>query len=232
MMDRNDADPMEPLALLRLLQLASPAFPVGTYAYSNGLEQAVDWGFVRNEPTLERWISGIVLHALGCVEVPLFARMRQAWSAGDQDRAIRWMQFLSACRESSELLLQERRLGQALARVLSDLGVDRARAFVTHEDTTYTGMFALGAFTFGVPLVPSAQALLFSWIENQVTCATRLFPLGQTAAQRVLSNTMVHVPEIIATGLTLSDEEIGGACAGLAIASSGHETQYCRLFRS
>jgi urease accessory protein len=106
-------------ALLRLLQLCSPALPIGAYAYSQGLEHAVTAGWVKDEDTAAAWILGLLEHALPALDVPVLFRLIDAWiSNGDPHP---WNDFLFASRGSAELRAEDQRLGSALARLLAAL---------------------------------------------------------------------------------------------------------------
>jgi urease accessory protein len=218
--------------LLRLLQLSSATLPVGAYAYSHGLEQAASRGWVTDEATLGDWTCGLIEHALGTLDVPVLGRLCNAWRTADEVTARRWMKFCSACRESGELALEEHQLGTSLARVLTNLGIARAAPFTSDAQTTYLGMYALAVVEFDIEVAAAANALLFAWTENQVGCATRLLPLGQLAAQRVLSRAVQIIPRVVDLSMNLADDELCSSAIGLGIASALHETQYCRLFRS
>jgi urease accessory protein len=191
------------IRLLRLLQLSSATLPVGAYAYSHGLEHAANRGWVSDEDSLGAWTCGLIEHSLGTLDVPVLGRLWKAWLDADESTARRWMRFCSACRGSAELVEEERRLGIALA--VAELEID------------------VGA---------AANALLFAWAENQVACATRLLPLGQLAAQRVLSRAVQMIPGVVDNAASLADGDLCSSAVGLGIASALHETQYCRLFRS
>jgi urease accessory protein len=91
---------------------------------------------------------------------------------------------------------------------------------------------SLAAVSWKIPKFEALLGYLWSWLENQVLCAVKLVPLGQAAGQRLLSQLAEHLPERVKTALDLSDDEIGGSAFGLALASSRHEVQYSRLFRS
>jgi urease accessory protein len=217
---------------LRLLQLASPALPIGAYAYSHGLEQAVTRGSVSDETSLASWVCGVMSEGLGTLDVPVLCRTFAAFCDGDVPRARYWMRFGTACRDSRELCDEERHMGQALARVLDNLGVEAASQWINDDDATYGAMLALAALHFDIPLEAAAGALLFGFAENQVGCGARLLPLGQLAAQRVLSRALERIPASVSRGILLEDAQIATSTPGLSIASCLHETQYCRLFRS
>lgn len=114
------------LGRLRLLQLVSPSLPVGAYAYSQGLEQAVEAGWVNDAATVQAWIGGLLQHTLCTLDVPVLLRLHAAWRASDHNAVRQWSAWLHACRESAELQAEDRQLGNALARLLSDLGIDDA----------------------------------------------------------------------------------------------------------
>jgi urease accessory protein len=220
------------LALLRLLQFASPALPIGAFAYSQGLEQAALLGWVADEASAGVWISGVVTEVLPRLDVPAFAELYAAWAAPDYERVRFLSQFLHACRESAELAAEDRHLGASLARVLHGLGVPEAEPWIASEDATFAGLFALAAVNFEVPLRSAALGFLFTWLEQQVAAATRLLPIGHIAAQRLLSQILATLPEAVTRGLELPFAAAGFLAPGLALASALHETTYSRLFRS
>jgi urease accessory protein len=220
------------LALVRLLQLASPALPIGMYSYSQGMERAVEDGWIGDEAEAGEWIRGILDRGQSRVDVPLLARLHDAWAADDPDAVERWSRTLTASRETAELRAEDCQTGQALARLLDSLGVERAGTWRRHPAATLATGFALAAVEWGIPKERAAAGYLWSWLENQVLCAVKLVPLGQVAGQRLLRDLAARVPGLVAEALALSDDEIGGSAFGLALASSRHEMQYSRLFRS
>ncbi|MEJ2646043.1 MAG: urease accessory protein UreF [Gammaproteobacteria bacterium] len=219
-------------ALLRLLQLASPTLPVGAYAYSQGLEYAVHAGWVADEGDARDWILGLLEHNLANLDIPVLARLLEAWQQGDRADVLRWTRFLWAGRESAELRAEDRALGVALARLLADLGVAEARSWAGADLATYATLFALAAVAWKIPPTDAAAGYLWAWCENQVAAAIKLVPLGQTAGQRILCLCAERIPALAARGLSLGESHIGSAAPGVAIASARHETQYTRLFRS
>lgn len=220
------------LTLLRLLQLASPTLPVGAYAYSQGLEWAVAAGWVSDEPSLASWLDDQLTHSLGTVDLPIFKRLYAAAHAGD-DAALRaWSRHLIARRETRELVADDCDRGRALARLLRDLGIGAAAPWVTRQDVPFAALAAIAAVAWDIPLAPAALALAWGWLENQVLAGVKLIPLGQVAGQRVLLELSRRIPALLESALARNDDEIGGMLPILALASSLHETQYTRLFRS
>jgi urease accessory protein len=224
--------PLDAPALLRLLQLASPALPVGAFAYSQGLEWAVHAGWVRDEAGTAEWIEGLLQHTLARLDVPILARLHRAFVQGDSDAVDQWSKFLYASRETAELRAESRQIGQAAARLLVDLNIAAARAWTAAPHASFVTLFALAASHWGIPVSAAANAYLWTWTENQTAAAVKLVPLGQTAGQRLLGRAIALIPGAVHAGFALDDDAIGALTPGLALASSLHETQYSRLFRS
>lgn len=220
------------LALLRLMQLVSPALPVGAFAYSQGLETAVSRGWVSNEGETLQWIGGLLRHNVARLDLPVMLRLHAAFRVGDDAALQHWSCFLAACRESRELRAEDQHLGQALARLLTDLGVEPARVWRRAAAASFAASFALAAVTWRIPAHIAASGYAFTWLENQIACAIKLVPLGQTAGQRVLSEIQQAIPNVVAAAQCLDDEEIGFSAPSFAIGSAWHETEYTRLFQS
>lgn len=218
-------------SLHRLLQLVSPSLPVGAFTYSQGLEWAVERGWVDGEAALKAWIEALLRQSMTRLEIPLLGRLYRAAETHDSQALTRWTQELLASRETRELRQEERQRGRALAALLLELGlIDEAHAGVA-RDSQLTG-FALAAVRWQIPLAEAAQGHLWSWLESSVLTGVKLIPLGQTAGQRVLARLSPRLPALVESGLALKDWEIGAGCPAQLIASSRHESQYTRLFRS
>ncbi len=216
-------------SLLSLLHLSSPSLPIGAFAYSQGLETAVDLEWVSDEATLQTWLEPILNHAQANLEVPLLVRCYQAWQANDMTALEHWQAVLLANRETAELVMEEQKLGQTFYRLLTSLEVELPPQAKT---MTYLPLFAKACQHFGVSLEQAATGWLWSWLENQITVACKTVPLGQTSAQRVLIALMPQIEEAITTGFAVEDEAIGLTLPNFAMACAWHETQYSRLFRS
>jgi len=219
-------------SLLRLLQISSPSLPVGSYAYSQGLEYAVEAGWVDDEASLSGWIGEQIEHAFGRVDLPVFHRMYVAATHDDEAGLRRWARRLVAMRETSELLADDCDRGRALVRLLVDLEVTCARPWLASRRTPFAVPFALAAVSWRIPLAAAMQALVWSWLESQVLAGVKLIPLGQVAGQRLLLGLAQVASGVVARAVETPDDEIGSTLHSVAIASSLHETQYSRLFRS
>ncbi len=218
--------------LLRLLQLASPLLPVGAYAYSQGLEWAVECAWVSDERGATDWIAGVLDAGPALLEAPVLARLYRAWENDDLERIHYWSRYLDAARESGESQAEARQLGESLAVLLTQLGVEAAQDWKEVEYAGFPTLFALAAVHYRVPLPEAALGYLWAWSENQAVAAMKLVPLGQTAGQRILSALIERLPAAVEQGLALADDAIGALAPRLAIAGARHETQYTRLFRS
>ncbi|MCP1676784.1 urease accessory protein [Natronocella acetinitrilica] len=220
------------LARRRLWQLLSPTLPIGAYSYSGGLEAAVEAGWIPSADAVRDWLEGQLRHTLSRVDVPLLARLHEAWLVDDTGAVMRYSAWLRASRETAELAAEDHHLGRALATLLADLGLEDAEPWRNERLAAWAPLFALALARWQIPLREGAEAYLWSWCDNQVAAAVKLVPLGQTAGQRLLQDLAGPVGTAADVGLALEDEAIGGSAPGLAIASSLHETQYSRLFRS
>lgn len=229
-MTADSAAPLSSLAFLRLLQLASPALPIGAFAYSQGLEPAVTAGWVHDEASAADWILGLLAGPLAHQDLPLFARLHRAYAGGDPGQAARWSAFLAASRPTDELLAEDHHLGRALGRVLATLGVPLPDA--PAPVPTFAGELARASAHYGVDVNTATQTFAFMWAEAQTSAAVRLVPLGQSAGVRVLARAATTIPALVQGALAIGDGDLAGAAPGLALLSTAHETQYSRLFRS
>lgn len=224
------------LQLARLLQLASPALPVGAYTYSQGLEWAVESGVVADEITAACWIGDLLRHGIGRYEAPLVSALMHAWSADQRVQIIRLNAEFLASRETAELRAETLQMGYSLLRLVADWrDPDLARIVDTLAGVDEVA-FPVGWTGVAVAwqLAPEAAltAYLWSWAENQVMAALKAVPLGQASGQRLLAGLGRLLPEVVAHALQLPETQWSNFTPALAIACACHETQYSRLFRS
>ncbi|MDB5864916.1 MAG: urease accessory protein UreF [Betaproteobacteria bacterium] len=218
------------VTLTRLLQLASPALPVGAYSYSQGLEAAIDAGIVRDEATTLGWIVDVLELTVSRMEAPLFLRLHRAWTADDEAAARGWNDRLLASRETAELRAETAQMGYSLARLLTALR--EPHPFEAWEDVSMPAVYTWWAARCDIDASSALVAYLWSWAENQVMAALKAVPLGQSAGQRVLFALGSCIAEHAARAKAVDDDSLGGLAPAFAILSSRHETQYSRLFRS
>jgi urease accessory protein len=220
------------LSLIRALQLASGTLPVGAYAYSQGLEWAVEAGWVSNASELGKWLDEQLMASIATTDLPVFVRLHAA--ALDRNEALMdgWSRCLIAARETSELVADDCARGAALARLLTGLGIEAAARWCDRADTPFAALAALAAVAWDITRDDAAVAYTWGWLEGQVLAGVKLIPLGQLAGQRLLFDLSARIPQALAHAKQCRDDEIGGTLPLLALASSLHETQYTRLFRS
>lgn len=223
---------MPDIPLLRLLHLASPALPIGGFHFSQGLEYAVEAGWVRDEASALSWIEGLATNAIGTLDLPILLRLMRAHMTNDVAAAKTWSERLLAARETEELRAEDRHMGMALARILSELHVCAPTSRVEEGSASYAAVFARACSAWSVPEPAALEAYSWAWAENQTLAAVKLVPLGQTAGQRILHALIPTLQSIVERALELSDEDISTAGVMQTLASARHESQYTRLFRS
>jgi len=215
-------------ALTRLLQLASPALPVGAFSYSQGLEWAIEAGTVKDEATTLRWIADQLEWNLGRYEAPLLLRLLAAHKVGAGETVTELDGLYLASRESAELRAETLQMGHSLRKLILDLALPIA---VPPQPTFPTAWTALAAH-WDIAADEALAAWLWSWAENQAMAALKAVPLGQLAGQRMLLELGRRIPAVVEQALALGDDELSNFAPGFAIACARHETQYSRLFRS
>jgi urease accessory protein len=222
-------------SLVRLLQIASPALPIGGYSYSQGLEWMVEAGGIRDAAAAQAWIGGMLDGVMARGEAPVLVRLCRCAHEGDWDGFTRWHAWFRASRETSELVAETQQMGGALAKLLVDLDLADAairEAMRVNAPLTLPGAFALAARAMSIEARDAAIAYLWSWLENQALAAIKAVPLGQVAGQKMLLALGATITAIVEGAQAMDDDDIGSFAPGLALASARHETQYSRLFRS
>jgi urease accessory protein len=236
---------MSASALPALLQLASPALPVGAYSYSPGLEPAIDAGIVRDEATAGRWIDDGMRHVLARYEAPVWRRLHRALSDNATDTVAQWNEEFLATRETAELRAETVQMGYSLMQLLRSLEPrhpERSEGSVAplrmtgrlidaHE-IAFPTAHAAACVAWHVSEDDGLVAYLYGWAENQVMAALKTIPLGQSAGQRLLLGLRPTLDECARTSRDLPDDALSTQTPALALLSSWHETQYSRLFRS
>ncbi|WP_428843053.1 urease accessory protein UreF [Sphaerothrix gracilis] len=220
-------------ALLKLLQLASPALPVGAYSYSEGLESLVQQGHLAAPEAVHYWLTQELRYGAVRLEAAVMLRCHRA--AGDRNFAAlqTWNHWLSAVRETAELRAQSWQMGRSLARLLQSLHPELETAIASClPHCNFATAFAIAAVHWQIELETALLGYLQSWVSNLVNAAVRLVPLGQTAGQQLLLDLYPTLENAAETILQLQDNDLASSGWGLAIASMQHETLYSRLFRS
>jgi urease accessory protein len=218
------------IAHLRLMNLISPALPIGGFAYSQGLEYAIDAGWINNEHALQDWLQGLLSHTLTFVDGPLLSRCYSAIIANDVSALLTWQNTLFAMRETKELQQEEMQLGAALNTLLNSLALPPFPAQT--ERFSYVALFAFACVLWEIDVESAISGFFWAWLQNQIAVAGKTIPLGQTRAQTLINQCMMQIPQAVQNALKVTDENIGSAPPAFAIGSALHEQQYSRLFRS
>jgi len=227
-------DGTEPPTLARLMIWLSPAYPVGGFSYSHGLEWTVEAGKVRDAATLGDWIEDILRHGAGRSDAIFLAEAWRAVSASDECRLIEGAELAAAFAPSAERRLETLAQGTAFLTATQAVWPSPAVARLAALDVEVAYPVAVGACAaaHGLPLAPTAQAFVQAFAANLVSAGVRLIPLGQTDGLRVLARLEPLIPPLVASAIDGGLDQVGGAAVMADIASMHHETQYTRLFRS
>lgn len=209
-------------AYLTLIQWFSPGFPVGAFAYSHGLEHAIDAGQIATASTLQDWLQDMISGGSGRNDVILLAA-----AYGADDNGLAEIEATArAFAASEERLTETVDQGHAFARTVdavwaTDLG-----------PLSYPVAVGRAARTQGIPLDLTAELFLHAVVANLISVAVRLVPLGQTEGQAVLARLAPLVRDTAKAAISESTDDIASCCFALDIASMKHETQYSKVFRT
>lgn len=242
------------MTLARLLQLASPALPVGAYSYSQGLEWAVEAGTVTDEASALAWIGDQIEWNMGRYEAPMLLRMMAAWrqqcagspvGASETPPTVAAWQVAAeldseylASRESAELRAETLQMGYSMTRLVNELGdfpkplLEQLRRDENQTSGSYLYVWACAAAHWQITDEDALTAWLWSWAENQTMAAIKAVPLGQAGGQRLLQEIGRRLPALVDRAMTLKESDVSNFAPGFAVACCRHETQYTRLFRS
>jgi urease accessory protein len=213
----------EPQQLLQLLAFMSPAFPVGGFAYSHGLERAIDDGVVTSADEVREWIESLLVHGSGWNDAVLFAL------AYDADEAVRTEidELALALAASRERALETSDLGQSFVKAAETISPGRTTSF-----QTYPVAVAATCKLSGIDKRAGLLAYLQAFSNNLIAVAVRLVPLGQTKGLEVMRDLMPVISRTAERALTASLDDLGSSTLLSDIASMNHESQYSRVFRS
>lgn len=220
------------LSELRLFQLISPSLPVGGFTYSQGLEWAIEAQWVTDTNSLKDWLQGVLAASVATLELPILIRLLNAFNNTDEANLMRWTQWLIASRETMELRKEEQQRGAALAKLLPNLGVEIPQHLATTVASCQLTGIALAASQWNIDCQQLCRGYSWSWLENNVVAGVKLIPLGQTHGQQIMLELAEDIPAAVLRAEQIKDADIRSSTPAMAIASSRHETQYTRLFRS
>ena len=225
-------------ALPRLLQLSSATLPVGAYSYSQGLEQAVDSGLIKNEAGAGEWLGAVLEYGVGTWDLAWVAALMRSAAAGAHEELAALNERFLAGRETRELRAETVQTGRSLLEVLRDSGelpaatLSRLESLDAHAGLAFPTAWAVAAAARGIAPEDALVGYGWSWLENAVLAAMKTVPLGQRAGQRLLTRLGARLEPLALAAATRATDDCSNLLPGFAIASTHHETQYTRLFRS
>jgi urease accessory protein len=220
-------------ALLKLLQLVSPALPVGAYSYSEGLETLVSQGSIANPEAVTQWIEQELAWGSIRIDGTLVAIAHREFTAGNQAALLPLNQWLSARRETEEMRQQSWSMGRALTRMTHQLEPDLIPWITAAGNPcNFAVAFALLSAHWQIDCATAVLGYLQSWATNQIASAVKLVPLGQTIGQQILLNLYPTLKTTTDQCLAQSLEDLAISGWGASLASMQHEALYSRLFRS
>ena len=218
-------------ALYRLQAWLSPAYPVGAFSFSSGLEWAIEAGDIADAPSLQRWIAVIIAEGGGFCDAVFFVHAHRAIEQGDDTALAAVTELALAFAPSKERHLETTAQGGAFLTATRAAwpcpALDRLVGLCAYS--VAVGAAAAG---HGIPLAPALACYLYALAANLISAGVRLIPLGQTDGQRVLAALEPPVAATAERALATPLDEVGSAAFRADLASLRHETQYTRLFRS
>ena len=224
----------ESAALYRLMTFLSPAFPVGAFSYSSGLEWAVEAGDITDAATLREWLTVMLVDGSGFCDAVFLAQAHRAMNAGDMASLRDTAELAAAFVPSRERQLETTTQGRAFIEIARAAwncnGLDDAVAEC--DAVIYPVAVGMVSAAHGIPLPSALHAFLHALVSNWISAGSRLIPLGQTDSQRVLAWLEGAVSATASRAQVAALDDLGSATFRADLASLRHETQYTRLFRS
>ena len=212
-----------PEVMLTLTQWFSPAFPIGAFSFSHGLESLVESGEIRSAEDVEDWLNSVLNYGAGRNDVILMGASFRASSTEEIKEVDALARALSP---SKERLLETEVQGEAFIRTINEVwGSDL-------PPLCYPVAIGASARTCGMPLHETACMYLHALTSSLVSAAIRIVPLGQTEGQSIVRTLAPLCDQLGSTYIDESLEAIGSSSFIGDIASMTHEDQYSRMFRS
>ncbi len=222
------------MTTLALLQLVSPALPVGAFSYSEGLEVLIQQGYLTDETEIQRWIEAELCRGALRLEAAALSTLRshlQSWIQGRakaQGELMSLDGWLLALREASSVRSQHVQMGGSLLELLADLGHPLPQQVVL----AWPAAWAWASLAMKIPELDMVEGYLYGWVANQLSAAVRLVPLGPTTAQKIQQRIL---PMISSQACFLKDQDpmsLWNSGVGAGLAQLAHAELYSRLFRS
>lgn len=222
--------------LYRLLAWLSPAYPIGAFSYSHGVETAVEEGFIKDRAGLVAWLQSVLQHGTGVVDGALFAAAWRAAEAEDWPAFDAVAERAAAWRGTSEMALESRQQGGSFLSMTRTAwphpALDAVHVRLDGELSLAVAV-ALAAAVHGIALERALEGYLHAFTANLISAAVRTVPLGQSDGQVALAALEPAVRRAAEAAIAVGSlDDVGTATPLLDWCSLRHETQYTRLFRS
>jgi urease accessory protein len=224
--------------LTRLMTWLSPSFPVGAYAFSHGLEHAVESGDISDADSVISWVDGILTFGAGRVDATFFRAAFESVQDDDHAKLRSVVARAEAQRGTAEMALESAAQGRAFLETVIKVWPD-SRLSAWRDDLAASGREPAYAVAVGVacavadiPLQAGLVAFLNAFAANLVSAVVRLVPLGQTDGQRAMAALEDRIVEAASATLRRDAGDFASAALAVDWHSMQHETQYTRLFRS
>jgi urease accessory protein len=233
--DRNEDVGLPSRNLFRLMAWLSPAYPVGAFSYSSGIEWAVEAGDITDSGSLRAWLVAMLADGSGFCDAALFAQAHRAADADDAAVLRDVAELAAALAPSKERLLETTAQGNAFVEATRAAwptpALDALRK-AWDGPVAYPVAVAVTAAGHGIDCEPALAGFLQALAANWVSAGVRLIPLGQSQGQRVLAALEAAVAAAAQRALAASLDDVGSGTFRADLAGLRHETQYTRLFRS
>ena len=221
-----------PAALLKLMTFLSPAFPVGAFSYSHGLEQAIDSDVIRSAEALKSWLVDLLMCGSAWSDVVVFAEANRAASAGDLSRLRSIAELASVLAPSRERHLEATAQGGAFLDAALITWPSKSAEALRDTDVTYGVAVAAIAADHQIAVESALSAYLNALMANLVSVGVRLIPIGQGAGVRILADLHPLIVTSSERALRSTLDDLGSATILSDISSMRHEEQYSRVFRT
>ena len=222
------------MTALSLLQLVSPALPVGAFSYSEGLEVLIQSGDIRDEVQLQAWLQAELTNGMLRLEaaaLPLFTADLSSWRGGEVEAKKRLIDldgWLLATREAAEVRAQQRQMGQSLLLLLADMG----HPLPERIPFSWPAAWAAASLALKLAVPEMVEGYLYGWVANQLSAAVRLLPLGPTRAQVQQQQLLPLIAEQAVLLQGSDPRALWSGAVGAGLAQLTHAELYSRLFRS
>ena len=233
--EATDAGDLNGSALYRLMAWLSPAYPIGAFSYSSGIEWAVEAGDITDAASFQDWLAVMIADGSGFCDAVFFAHAYRAVRQTDEAALRAVAELAAAFAASKERHLETTAQGRAfLDATRAAWPTPALDCLLAISDGGVALPVAVGVASAGhaIALAPALQAYLHAFAANLVSAGVRLVPLGQTDGQRVLAALEPMVATTAERARATALDDVGGAAFRAEIAAMRHETQHTRLFRS